>query len=290
MGCVLAGLILIGSVLVFAIASTARAGSGRWNEALAHVARRFHGVLQRGGWLGAPSVWIRHGEAQGRLSVNSLRGGGSERCVQMSMQQRDLRGRCEIFSPAARPALWPALRGMAPLEFDWEGSGRPWHVFASEGDEVRHLLSDGVRLAIEMLGRQPLSQELAISLSPGWMVVRQIWHTPRGLDLEAFVERVSALSDQLNLAAAVGIQFVAGETPQLLETARCGVCGDHLTDEIVVCRRCNTPHHRDCWQYNTGCATYGCGGRECQVPGVAPLVASLDEQPATQAERPLKPR
>jgi hypothetical protein len=68
------------------------------------------------------------------------------------------------------------------------------------------------------------------------------------------------------------------------------VCGDHLAEEIVICRRCNTPHHRECWQYGGGCATYGCGGRECFVPGVAPLAAPHWEGQFQRAERPLKPR
>jgi Prokaryotic RING finger family 1 len=290
MECVLVGLILVGSVLGLAIVAIASARGGYWNEAFAHVARRFHGVLHPGGWFRAPSVWILHGEAQGRLTVGKIPSSGGERYVQMSIQQRDVRGRCEIFYQQTRPALLPVSRGLSPIEFDWEEFRRRWHVLASDGDEVRHLLTDGVRLAIELAWRQPLPGEMTVSLSPGWMVVRKTWKTPRGLDLEAFVERVCGLSDQLNLAAASGIEFVVGEEPQLLESARCGVCGDNLAEEIVICRRCNTPHHRECWQYGGGCATYGCGGRECFVPGVAPLAAPHWEGQLTRAERPIKPR
>ncbi len=28
----------------------------------------------------------------------------------------------------------------------------------------------------------------------------------------------------------------------------------------VVCAECCSPHHRECWQENTGCTTYGCRG------------------------------
>jgi hypothetical protein len=121
-------------------------------------------------------------------------------------------------------------------------------------------------------------------------VVRKLWHSPRGSDLEEFVERVCALSDQLNLAAAAGIEFLVSEQPQLLEDARCGVCGDNLASEVVVCRRCNTPHHRECWEYGGGCATYGCGGRECFLPGVAPLAGPHWDGQSAALDRPLKPR
>ena len=39
----------------------------------------------------------------------------------------------------------------------------------------------------------------------------------------------------------------------------CPVCGDYDTiDNAVNCDICETPHHRDCYEYNRGCATYGC--------------------------------
>jgi hypothetical protein len=282
------GLFVIASVVALVIATLSNARGGHWNEAFKHVARRFHGTLQPGGWLRSPSVWLQYGDAQARLSISRLRGGGRERIVQFTIQQREFSSRGEIFYCQTRDELLPLKRGLLPVEFDWEDFHRRWQVLAEDGDAMRRLLSDGVRMAIEMLWRQPNPAETLISFSPGWLVVRKIWHSPRGVDLEVFVERVCALSDQLNLAAAAGIEFVAGEQPQLMETARCGVCGDGLASEIVVCRRCNTPHHRECWQYGGGCATYGCGGRECAVPGVAPL-AKPHYDPQSRA-RSLKPR
>ncbi|MHB9108411.1 MAG: RING finger protein [Armatimonadota bacterium] len=31
--------------------------------------------------------------------------------------------------------------------------------------------------------------------------------------------------------------------------------------EIVTCPRCGIPHHRECWEENGRCTTYGCRGR-----------------------------
>lgn len=41
-------------------------------------------------------------------------------------------------------------------------------------------------------------------------------------------------------------------------TPCCRVCGTELAGELVSCERCDTPHHRDCWEYWGRCATYGC--------------------------------
>lgn len=289
--CVVVAVILVGSVLAMAIATVASArGGGQWNEAFKHVARRFHAVLHPGGWFQRPSVWLQHGQASARLTLTTPKGGGGEHLLQMTIQQRDVRAQCEIWYHQARPALIPSTRGLFAVEFDWEEFRRRWIVRASDGDEVRHLFSDGVRLAIEQLWRHPLPGEVTLSLSPGWLVVRKLWNSPRGIDIEEFVERVCMLSDQLNLAAAAGIEFIVSDRPQLLDEARCGVCGDALAAAIVVCRRCNTPHHLDCWEYGGGCATYGCGGRECFAPGIAPLAAPHWDAANHPTERPAKPR
>jgi hypothetical protein len=47
--------------------------------------------------------------------------------------------------------------------------------------------------------------------------------------------------------------------PAKSDHTSCPVCGEPLFDrEVVVCTRCNTPHHDECWHYNKSCATFGC--------------------------------
>jgi hypothetical protein len=42
-------------------------------------------------------------------------------------------------------------------------------------------------------------------------------------------------------------------------SSNCGVCGEAVTANLVRCRRCEAPHHRDCWDFVGGCSIYGCG-------------------------------
>ncbi|MBI4859248.1 MAG: hypothetical protein HY815_03105 [Candidatus Riflebacteria bacterium] len=42
--------------------------------------------------------------------------------------------------------------------------------------------------------------------------------------------------------------------------AICQICGDALRhgQPQQLCESCETPHHRDCWEYAGGCSTYAC--------------------------------
>ncbi len=42
----------------------------------------------------------------------------------------------------------------------------------------------------------------------------------------------------------------------------CPYCKDKLNaeDDVVICSKCEMPHHKDCWVENQGCTTFGCDG------------------------------
>ena len=40
----------------------------------------------------------------------------------------------------------------------------------------------------------------------------------------------------------------------------CQICGNDIDEvDVVYCKNCSTPHHKDCWSYTNKCSTYGCG-------------------------------
>lgn len=49
--------------------------------------------------------------------------------------------------------------------------------------------------------------------------------------------------------------------PGPVEMPRCPVCACSIDEEPVICPRCATPHHRECWDYAEGCAIFGCDSR-----------------------------
>lgn len=53
-------------------------------------------------------------------------------------------------------------------------------------------------------------------------------------------------------------QTIVQEPAVVDSPPHCPVCSTTITGETHTCTRCNTPHHKDCWEYAKGCAIYGC--------------------------------
>ena len=73
------------------------------------------------------------------------------------------------------------------------------------------------------------------------------------------------------LAIVLGIAWLLKPRPKpeiaylgpvaLREGARCLVCRDPLSGDVIHCGRCHTPHHRACFTYVGGCSIYACASR-----------------------------
>ena len=53
---------------------------------------------------------------------------------------------------------------------------------------------------------------------------------------------------------------------QLQVENHCPICACSIDAEPVLCPRCGTAHHDDCWEYNEGCAVFGCKPSSVTVP------------------------
>jgi len=65
--------------------------------------------------------------------------------------------------------------------------------------------------------------------------------------LEQFTRMALDLFDQALLIHAEGIQFFENPAGPAWERAICQICGEEINEPPVCCYRCNTPHHRECW-------------------------------------------
>jgi hypothetical protein len=100
---------------------------------------------------------------------------------------------------------------------------------------------------------------ILLQVRPNHVLVRVNRRIERGPRLVAFAQDGAALVSRLLDVGEPGVRLQATSPA---EEPECQVCGAKMAPaDQVFCRRCRTPHHRDCWEYNQGCSTFGCGER-----------------------------
>ena len=75
------------------------------------------------------------------------------------------------------------------------------------------------------------------------------------LTVRLFDDATSAEKSELGITILERSAEKSTEEPGL---GICQICGEPIALDSVFCRSCKTAHHRDCWEYNGACSTYGC--------------------------------
>jgi hypothetical protein len=164
-------------------------------------------------------------------------------------------------------------------EKDWSAARAPARRLTEiEPDDPRHWYALGVVLrrlqdfseAEEALGR-------CLALEPTFKrAQKQLAGIARARSAAA-----SAASSAAPAPAPTGgvpQRQTAGAHRTAVHTGKCPFC-QHMVKvkaASVACPVCHTPHHRDCWEENGGCAVYACpGSGELRREEPAPPVPSL---------------
>ena len=204
---------------------------------------------------------------------------GNHRTTQAHLQWPDAKTdvRVETRSPWARGVLGSGMPGIpvGDEEFD-----RRYQVSGHTADDVKRLLSDGVRWQINKLCQLFDCPYVSFSIRNGRMIIESPAVLRRNEELEQYTQACLELFDQAMLTRSEGIEFLgSNDEAQPIEDPICQICGEEIRCEMVFCRRCRTPHHLDCWQYNGCCSTYGCRETRYVVPTVArPVVPRSTDQ------------
>lgn len=272
--------ILIGVTMTFA--SQAHASAERWSRAFLTLARKHSGWYTSGGWFGRPHCRFRYGATM-VLVDSAASGRPKRRYLQVHLNFPDKAFRCEAFPRRLHSRI--PLRGLEDAltgspEFDAEYITR-----CESPTEARRFFSAGVQLQMNRMRYLLGNDDVYVSVQQGQMLVKKDFPRHGGIEqIEDLVQMALDLFDQAMLTRTAGIQFLEHQTLQAIDQCICMVCGEELADDVVLCRRCKTPHHRDCWAYYGSCSTYGCKEAEFVVPRLAsPLPGPQpSEKPASR--------
>ncbi len=144
-----------------------------------------------------------------------------------------------------------------------DGEFDPRYVVKSNEESfARDFLDGRTRQAVEDLRNLKGNDKILVSANSSRLMVRK--HSILGEldDLTAFAELSCQVYDRLLLFSqkASGIEILEDKSGPAPEDPVCQVCGVAVPKEgRVYCRRCRTPHHKDCWEFNGQCSTYACG-------------------------------
>lgn len=127
---------------------------------------------------------------------------------------------------------------------------------------AREFLDPAARQGVEDLRNLLGNDRVLLSVNASRLMVRKPSIIGELGDLTAFSELCFRLHDRLLAFGqrAEGIEILEDDASAASADPVCQVCGAAIPrDRRVYCRRCRTPHHDDCWEFNGQCSTYACG-------------------------------
>ena len=233
-------------------------------QAFTTVSRWYHGKFLRNNWLAPPVMVIPYGD--GHFQVSITKSASRRKCTEARIPWPGTSAVVRIRSNQYGLPPWTLGHSLTLNNADWD---RQFAIETNDDEAARGIVTGGVQSAVIMLSRIRKAGGIDITIGNGEFVVQKLAVLDQSAELSAFVRHTLELYDQATLSRSTGIDFVDHQHAQMLEDAKCPVCGDLITEAMVFCSRCKTPHHRDCWNYCGKCATYGCGELNFAYPRIA---------------------
>jgi len=148
------------------------------------------------------------------------------------------------------------------LETGDEEFDREFFVYTNDPVLAKQLLTDAVKWKMTEIKNMQQS-EVRFELQKGELSTTSSQWFGSGAELLDFVQGGLELFDQLMLHNEDGVEFLKGNQAAVMEDFRCPICSDEVMQDMVVCKRCKTPHCAECWEYNGKCATFACMEERC---------------------------
>ena len=229
------------------------------------LAKRYGGSCDPGGPFKNPEVQFTHAGSHVLIDIYTTGGKHPVVYTQAHFCGHPLNVRCEVYPTGVWSRLGN-LMGMGDIEIGSFAFDDRYVIKGSDPDVLRQLLTPAVQAHIERLRGFLGNDDIYVLLSDHKLLVKKRTLIREYSLLVQFTELAIGLYDEMLSTGQEGIKFVEQATLPKPTEIICKVCGAPITSNKVICRRCKTPHHRDCWEYFGSCSTYGCGEKRYIVP------------------------
>lgn len=163
---------------------------------------------------------------------------------------------------------WPSGSPYPPLRVSMGGDGvlvgdpefeAAYIVRADDPHFARSLLGPEARGLIDEGRRIGAGGRLRINVDRHRLRIRKEEPLSSPRDLAAFARVGVGLLERVREAieSLQAVQYF--DAPPQASRPHCPVCSGEVIDRRVECRRCHTPHHRECWDYTGTCSVFACG-------------------------------
>jgi len=239
----------------------------KYRQVAERIARRFHGRLEPVTLFSFPRLRLQFQKQPALLKFVEVGQNTIHTQFSIAWPNRDLR--CEIY-PQNMLAGLRKLLGVEDIEIGSAQFDTAYIISSNNPAAVRQMLTTAVQACILRLAAlEPggftfgAQRDIQVKWIGGQMTVTK----PCWLSTYDALEQFISLSAELFLASSAqssaGIEFVEEMREPDEAESQCQVCGEPLATDLVYCAACQTPHHRECWEYFGGCSTYACGQKRC---------------------------
>ena len=196
-----------------------RSSTSRRRRSYRQLGRQFAGRYQSGGIFRRPRLHVPYGTTRVMVREASCRRPFDGRGTLIQVAWPDARMTCELVPKkfSERPTRFS---GLSQLSADDDFFDNQFLLRAKDGDEVKRLLSDGVRWQILRLLELSGDSGLSVWIHRGYLNLQMPILLRQYEALEQYLQGSLDLYDQMMLTRAVGIEF-PGREPATNAARRC---------------------------------------------------------------------
>jgi hypothetical protein len=270
-------LVILGLIVLFVylfirlLANLGAWMSGTRYRAYRQLATRYHGRYESRGISDTPTVSFFHNGSTVRVGLAPTIAGQPDQIPRTRVVARYPSGipfRMEL-APTSRPAPTQPPKGTRKIKIGDPEFDRGFLVQANDLEMARDILTPHVRWSIANLQRLAPPSGMLVSINPERILVQVDRNLGSNAESLAYaVQEALTLHDGLLEGVGrrknQGISIVEQPDAWNEDTGPtiCKVCGEPIAaGPVICCAVCNTPHHRDCWEYVGSCSIYGCNGK-----------------------------